>query len=135
MYLLVQHQTDQPICNTLHFQMKYLETFEDMKDKVEQELANWQADDWHQPSSHYLASAAYCKLASGMTESTADETRADDDTGGNAAFFDYLDALWHQEMGKMLRTVYKTSLMVMMNVKLNMLMKTSMCLIPWKGVG
>jgi len=39
----------------------------------------------------------------------------------------------------MSRTVYKTSLMAMMNVKLNMLMKTSMgfnyiCLILWKGV-
>jgi len=67
--------------------MKYLETFEDMKDKVEQELANWQADDQHQPSSHYLASAAYRKLASGMTESTADEPRANDDTGGDCSFF------------------------------------------------
>ncbi|KAF8221961.1 hypothetical protein L208DRAFT_1325044, partial [Tricholoma matsutake] len=36
-YLLVQHQTDQPICNALQFQMEYLETFEDMKDKAEQE--------------------------------------------------------------------------------------------------
>jgi len=39
----------------------------------------------------------------------------------------------------MLRTVYKTSLMAMMNMKLNMLMKTStgfnhICLILWKGV-
>ena len=65
----------------------------DMKDKVEQESANWQADDRHQPSSHYLALAAYRKLASGMTESTADETGADDDTGGDAAFFYCLDAV------------------------------------------
>ncbi|KAF8222911.1 hypothetical protein L208DRAFT_1103253, partial [Tricholoma matsutake] len=35
-YLLVQHQTDQPIFNALQFQMEYLETFEDMKDKAEQ---------------------------------------------------------------------------------------------------
>jgi len=99
MYLLVQHQTDQPICNALHFQIKYLETFEDMKNKVKQESANWQADNWHWPSSHYLALATYCELASGMTESTADETGADNDTRGDAAFFDHLDALWHQEKG------------------------------------
>jgi len=66
---------------------EYLETFEDMKDKVDQELTNWQANDWHWPSSHYSASATYCELASGMTESTPDETGANDDTGGDAAFF------------------------------------------------
>jgi hypothetical protein len=104
-YLLVQHQTDQPICHTLHFQMKYLETFEEMKDKAEQELANWEANGWHQPYSHQSASAAAsgpsfdsglaAGLASGLTESTPNEIRAD------AAFFNCLDALSHQGKSSM----------------------------------
>jgi CxC2 like cysteine cluster associated with KDZ transposases len=98
-YLLVQHQTDQPICNALRFQIKYLETFEDMKDKAEQESAHWQADDRHRPCSHYSASAPYCESAVGTTESTADETAADDNIGGDTEFFHRLEALWHQEKG------------------------------------
>ena len=87
-YLLVQHQTDQPICNALQFQMNYLETFEDMKDKAEQESANQQADDRHRPSSHHSALA--------MTDNMADEIGADDETRADAAFFDSLDGLWRQ---------------------------------------
>src|SRR3981189_766087 len=87
-YLLVQHQTDQPICNALQFQINYLGTFEDMKDKAEQESANQQADDWHRPSSHHSALA--------MTDNMADEIGADDETRADAAFFDSLDGLWHQ---------------------------------------
>ena len=93
-YLLVQHQTDQPICNALDFQMKYLETFKDVKDKAEQESANWQADDRHQLS--------YPDLASGMTANRIgadEEPRANNETVADSAFFDNLDALWHQGQG------------------------------------
>ena len=94
-YLLVQHQTDQPICNALQFQMNYLETFEDLKDKAEQESANWEADD---DRSHRSASAPHLDPASGMTAketgpNNLDEARAD------AVFFDSLDALLDQGKG------------------------------------
>ena len=68
--------------------MNYLETFEDMKDKAEQESANQQADDRHRPSLHHSASA--------MTDNTADEIGSDDETRADAAFFDSLDGLWRQ---------------------------------------
>jgi hypothetical protein len=93
-YILVQHQTDQPICNALDFQMKYLETFEDMKDKAEQESTNWQANDRHRPSSP--------DSASGMTGhgiGADEELGAEDETGADSAFFDHLDALWRQGRG------------------------------------
>jgi hypothetical protein len=75
--------------------MNYLETFEDLKDKAEQESANWEADD---DQSHRLASAPHLDLASGMTAedngpNNMDEARAD------AAFFDSLDALLNQGKG------------------------------------
>jgi hypothetical protein len=85
--------------------MKYLETFEEMKDKAEQESANWEANGQHRPYSHQSASAvalgpsldsgAAAASASGLTESTPDEIRAD------AAFFDCLDALSHQGKSSM----------------------------------
>src|SRR5882757_7817274 len=100
---------DQLICNTLHFQMKYLETFEDMKDRAEQELANWQVNSWQLPCSQHLALAPAPShdSASGITVSTPDEIRANNEIGGDneigadAAFFDYLDALWRQGKGNM----------------------------------
>jgi hypothetical protein len=91
-YLLVQHQTDQPICNALNFQIKYLETFKDIKDKAEQESSNWQADDWHRPTSHRHRPPSY-DSASGMA---VDD---DDETGADSAFFYHLDAVWRQGKG------------------------------------
>jgi hypothetical protein len=46
-----------------------------------------------------LASAFIASLGIGnesMTDSTANEIRADDETRANAAFFDFLDGLWRQ---------------------------------------
>jgi hypothetical protein len=74
--------------------MKYLETFEDMKDKAEQESNPWQADDRHRPSSP--------DSASGMTAhgiGAEEEPGAEDETEADLSFFDHLDALWHQGQG------------------------------------
>ena len=77
-YLLVQHHTDQPICNALDFQIKYLETFEDMKDKAEQEFTNWQAKDRHRPSSPDSASEMMPHVIGADKEPGAEEeTMAD----------------------------------------------------------
>jgi hypothetical protein len=110
-YLLVQHQTDQPICHTLHFQMKYLETFEEMKDKAEQESANWEANGRHWPYLHQSAAAvasgpsfdlgAAAASASRLTESTPDEIRVNDEIRADAAFFNCLDVLLHQGKSSM----------------------------------
>jgi hypothetical protein len=91
--------------------MKYLETFEEMKDKAEQESANWEANGRHRPYLHQSASAvasglsfdsgAAAAAASGLTESTPDEIRVDDEIRANAAFFDCLDALSHQGKSSM----------------------------------
>jgi hypothetical protein len=95
--------------------MKYLETFEDMKDRAEQESADWQADSRQRPCSHRSASASAPShdsaaasapapshaSASGMTERTPDEISAADEVGADAAFFDCLDALWRQGKGNM----------------------------------
>jgi hypothetical protein len=98
-YLLVQHQTDQPICNALCFQMKYLETFEDMKDKAEQELPIGMPMISIGLLHQSLGPSAPDQIGIGITESIADETRADNETGGDTAFFDHLDALWQQGKG------------------------------------
>src|ERR1700690_1031893 len=96
-YLLVQHQGEQPICKALQFQMKYLETFEDTKDKAEQELAERQADTHrHRPSAHHSASAPDLASASAMT---ADDNGAETEAKADAAFFDSLDALLAQGKG------------------------------------
>jgi hypothetical protein len=91
--------------------MKYLETFEEMKDKAEQESANLEANGRHQPYSHQSASAvasgpsfdlgAAVAVASGLTESTPDEIRVDNEIRADAAFFDCLDALSHQGKSSM----------------------------------
>jgi hypothetical protein len=91
--------------------MKYLKTFKEMKDKAEQELANWEANSWHQPYLHQLALAvasgpsfdlgAAAALASGLTESTPNEIRVDDEIRADAAFFNCLDALSHQGKSSM----------------------------------
>ena len=97
-YLLVQHQTGQPICNALQFQMEYLETFEDMKDKAEQESANWEGDDQHRPSSHESASAPYHESGAGAGPGVgaAQATATADEAGDDEAFFDSLDELLMQ---------------------------------------
>jgi hypothetical protein len=87
------------------------ETFEEMKDKAEQELANWEANSRHRPYSHQSASAAALGLslnsgaavasAYGLTESTPNEIRVDNEIRANAAFFNCLDALLHQGKSSM----------------------------------
>ena len=104
-YLLVQHQGEQPICKALQFQMKYLETFEDTKDKAEQELAERQADTHrHRPSAHHSASAPDLASASAPDPASASAMTADDNGAepaaeADAAFFDSLDALLAQGKG------------------------------------
>lgn len=93
-YLLVQHHTDQPICNALDFQIKYLETFEDMKDKAEQELTNWQAEDRHRPSSPDSASEMMPHVIGADKEPGAEE-----ETMADLAFLDHLDTLWRKGQG------------------------------------
>jgi predicted type IV restriction endonuclease len=74
------------------FQMNYLETFEDMKDKAEQESANSQADNrhwhWHQP--HMSASALATDCDPGMIpedDIVAEEEGGAADDGADSAFF------------------------------------------------
>jgi hypothetical protein len=91
--------------------MKYLETFKEMKDKAEQESANWEANGRHRPYSHQSASAvasglsfdlgAAAAAASGLTENTPNEIRVDNEIRADAAFFDCLDALSHQGKSSM----------------------------------
>ena len=125
-YLLVQHQTDQPICNALNFQMKYLETFEEMRDEAEIEsLALALASATHRESASPAASAP--PRESALAESTTDDTGADDETGGDTAFLIALMPFGVKKRAILTSTTaYKTSLMAMTNVKLIMLMKTSM---------
>ena len=104
-YILVQHQMDQPICNALNFQMKYLETFKDMKDKAEQESSNWQADDRHRPTSPALASGM---SVDGIGPDEA--PGAEDETEADSAFFDHPDALWHQGQDSQENIVVEDSL-------------------------
>jgi hypothetical protein len=76
-----------------------------MKDKAEQELANWKANSQHWPYLHqsasavalgpFVDSASAAVLASGLTESTPNKIKA------NIAFFDCLDALSHQGKSSM----------------------------------
>jgi hypothetical protein len=79
--------------------MKYQETFEEMKDKAEQESVNWEANSRHQPCSHQSALAV--ASAYGLTESTSDEIRVNNEIRADAAFFDCLDALSHQGKSSM----------------------------------
>jgi hypothetical protein len=77
--------------------MKYLETFEDTKDKAEKELAERQANTHrHQPSAHHSALAPDLALASAMT---ADDNGAEPEAEADAAFFNSLDALLAQGKG------------------------------------
>ena len=86
-YILVQHNTDHPICQALDFQIQYLESFEYMKDQAEQESESDQADNWEQqwPTSPHSALEPYHEWKS--------------KTAANSAFLDHLDSLWDQGNG------------------------------------
>jgi CxC2 like cysteine cluster associated with KDZ transposases len=112
-YILVEHHTDQPICQALNFQIKYLESFECMKDQAEQESANWEADDRQRqrqrPNSPHSSSEPYHESPSSLDSAssspdpasgmTADGVEADNETAADSAFLNHLDALWCQGLG------------------------------------
>ena len=97
-YILVQHNTDHPICQALDFQIQYLESFEYMKDQAEQESESDQADDQERqrPTSPHSASAPYHEWES---KTAADSAFLDDETAADSAFLDHLDSLWDQGNG------------------------------------
>jgi hypothetical protein len=96
-YILVQHNTDHPICQALDFQMQYLESFKYIKDQAEEESESDQADgrqgqgQW--PSSPHSASETYHEWRS---ETAPDSAFLNDETAANSAFLDHLDSLWGQ---------------------------------------
>ena len=99
-YILVQHNTNHPICQALYFQIQYLESFKYIKDQAEQESPSDQADDWQQqwaqPSSPHSASKTYHEWE---IETAPDSAFLDDETAANSAFLEHLDSIWGQGNG------------------------------------
>jgi hypothetical protein len=99
-YILVQHNTDHPICQALYFQMQYLESFKYMKDQAEQESESDQADNRQrqrqQPTLPHSASEPCHEWGS---ETAPDSALVDDETAADSAFLDHLDSLWGQGNG------------------------------------